>query len=401
MGKALEGIRVIDLTQFEAGTSATQTLAWLGADVIKVEEPSHGDPGRASLSDRPDADSFYFIVLNSNKRSITLNLKSEKGKETFFELVKQGDIVAENMAPGALEALGLSYQELKKVNPRIILARIKGFGTYGPYANYKSFDMIAQATGGALCATGFPENPPTKPGLTMGDTGTGLHLTIGILAALWQRQTTGEGQEVEVSMQDAVMNIGRVWLQRYYPTGVTPPRSGNGRPGTPASDTFPCKPGGPDDYAFVFARGQNPRMWDALFKTIGREDLLGAEWMADPGSRAAHGEEINAAIRAWTMQRTKYEVMHELGAAGVPCGACLNAEDLHQDPHIQAREMVVPFHHPQRGDIRTPGCPIKMSASPVEIRSAPLLGEHTAEVYQEVLGYSEDDLARLQAETVP
>ena len=385
MGKALEGIRVIDLTQWEAGTSGTQVLAWFGADVIKVEEPSHGDPGRLSSTDRPGVDSIYFMLLNSNKRSMTLDLKSAKGKEAFMELVRQGDVVAENMAPGTLERLGLAYDELKKVNPRIILARVKGFGTYGPYAGYKAFDMVAQATGGAFCATGFPENPPTRPGVTIGDSGTGLHLALGILMALWQRQTTGEGQEVEVSMQDAIMSLCRVFMKDYQVTGVSPPRQGNGRAGTPGFNTFPCKPGGRDDYAYILIFGVRGA-WAALFRCIGRDDWAEDERMNDPLFRQEHAEEIDDAITAWTLERTKYEVMHKLGAAGVPCGACLNAEDLFRDEHILAREMIVPVRHPERGEVPVPGSPIKLSASPVQLRYAPLLGEHTAEIYEQFLG---------------
>ncbi len=399
MGKALEGLRVIDLTQLEAGPSCTQILAWFGADVIKVEEPAHGEPGRTVLTEKPGVDSFYFVFLNSNKRSVTLNLKSEKGRAIFLDLVRHGDIVTENLAPHVLEKLGLSYEELKRVNPGIILARVKGFGTYGPYSEYKSLEMIAQAAGGSFCATGFPENPPTRPGVSAGDSGTGLHLVIGIMAALWQRQKTGEGQVVEVSMQDAVMNLCRVWMQGYYATGVNRPRIGNGG-SMPAFNTFPCKPGGPDDYAFIFCRDESPHMWDALFRVIGRHDLVGDKRVRSRAFRREHLEDIDSSIRAWTIQRTKHEVMRELGSAGVPCSACLNAEDLDRDPHIEARQMMVPLHHPVRGDIRMPGCPIKLSASPVEIRPAPLLGQNTAEVFRELFGFSEGDVARMREDGV-
>ena len=226
MGKALDGIRVIDLTQFEAGTSCTQMLAWLGADVIKVEEPTRGDPGRNAMGSSPDRDAEYFLNLNANKRSLTLNLKSEEGKEILFDLLREADIMAENLAPDTLERLGLGYDVVSQVNPRIILARIKGFGTYGPYSGYKSFDPVAQAAGGAFCATGDPDGPPMKPGITVGDTGTGMHAVIGILAALWQRQSTGKGQVVELSMQDAIVNIARVWMSRSKQGTETPPRRG-------------------------------------------------------------------------------------------------------------------------------------------------------------------------------
>ena len=326
MAKALEGIKVIDLTQFEAGTSCTEALAWLGADVIKVEEPKNGDPGRRSRTDIPGVDSFYFIVLNLNKRSVTLNLRSQEGKSMFLEMVRQGDIVAENMSPGAMERLGLSYDVLKEVNPGIILARIKGFGTSGPYADFKAFDMIAQAMGGAMTMTGFPGSPPLKPGPTIGDTGTGLHAAIGILGALWQRQQTGQGQVVEVSMQDCVVNFCRPRLRSYYETGEPLDRPGNhvvggGVPG----DIYKCMPGGPDDYCFIYIQPVLPHMWDDLLKVIGREDVVGDANYSDPKWRSDHEEEVNSMIEAWTTKRTKFEVMELLGAAGVPAGATMNS----------------------------------------------------------------------------
>ena len=400
MEQALEGIRVIDLTQFEAGTSCTEALAWLGADVIKVEEPKHGDPGRRSMTRNPELDSHYFILLNLNKRSVTLNLKSETGKSIFLDLVRQGDIVAENMSPGALERLGLEYEVLKQVNPRVILARVKGFGTYGPYSNYKAFDMIAQATGGSMTMTGFPDSPPLRPGPTIGDTGTGLHAAVGILAALWQREKTGEGQVVELSMQDCMVNFCRPRMRDYYDTGEPLPRPGNTVPGTVPANIFKCKPGGPDDYCYIFAQHLLPHMWEAILKVIGRADLLSDPDYSDHKWRWKHEEEVNQLIEVWTCQYTKYEVMHLMGAAGVPAGATLNVVDLHRDPHLRERKMIVEIEHPTRGTITLPGNPIRLSSSPTEVTSAPLLGEHNAEVYGQLLGYGEKELAELKAEQV-
>lgn len=402
MEQALKGVRVIDLTQFEAGTSCTQMLAWLGADVIKIEEPTNGDPGRrlAFTGDGPRIDSSYFINLNCNKRSVALNLKTERGKEIFFDLVKQADIVAENLAPNAIERLGLGYDVLSEVNPRIILARIKGFGTYGPYSEYKSFDPVAQAAGGGFCATGRPDDPPTRPGITIGDTGTGLHTVIGILAALWQRESTNKGQVVEVSMQDAIVNIARVWMNNYNETKKSPPRRGNGRSDSPGTGTFRCAPGGLDDYVYIIGRPQRPRMWHALLRAIGHEELIEDPVYADPAQAAELGEEVNAMIEGWTMQHTKHEAMQILGDAGVPASACFNAEDIYNDPHLHEREMIVTIDHPDRGEFMLPGCPVKLSDSPVTVTPAPLLGEHTAEVFSEMLGFKEAQLAELKEDSV-
>ena len=398
MDKALNGVRVIDLTQFEAGTSCTQMLAWLGADVIKIEEPTRGDPGRNVMgANGASHDSSYFMNLNSNKKSVTLNLKTEEGRSIFFELVKQGDIVAENMAPGAIERLGFGWDKLKEVNPRIILARIKGFGTYGPYSEYKSFDPVAQAAGGAVAATGSPDTPPVRPGITIGDTGTGMHAVIGILAALWQRQATGKGQQVEVSMQDAVVNIARIWMNSYADTGESPPRRGGSRwVGRPGSGLFKCAPGGPDDYVFMTANVRRLRMWHALLRTIGRDDLIEDPIYSDPTNHPEAAEEINDIIESWTMQHTKQEAMRILGEAGVPCSACFNADDIYNDPHLKERGMIVSYDHPERGRFTMPGCPVQLEDSPVKVTAPPLLGQHTDGVLGDLLGYSEEETARLR-----
>jgi formyl-CoA transferase len=395
--KALEGIRVLDLSQFEAGPSCAETLAWLGADVIKIEPPG-GEQSRRGFSEKPDVDSSFFCLLNCNKRAITLNLKTDRGKEMFRELVKTADVVIENLGPGSMDRLGFSHDNLAKINPRVISASVKGFGTTGPYASYNSFEMIAQAMGGVMALTGEKGGPPLRVEAGLGDTGSGLHAAIGILAAIVQRQVTGVGQHIEIAQMDVVINLTRIHFRDYY-LGVDPiPRKGNRSPAACPSNTYRCKPFGPNDYVFVHT--SNNDMWKALTKVLGRPELGDdPKYLTREGRMAAQAE-LEAIVEQFCSTRTKHEVMELMGKAGVACGAVLDSTEIMHSEHLRQRGMVVDIEHPDRGKIPMLGSPIRMSASPVEVTPAPLLGEHNAEIYGKVLGLNEEDLAALKRDKV-
>ena len=397
MTQALEGIRIIDMTHNQAGPACAQILAFLGADVIKLEEPKGGDVARTVHADRKNSDSLFFLLFNANKRSLTLNLKTDEGKRLFKEVIGQSDLLLENFSPGAMDRLGLGWDVLRELNPRLIYATIKGFGSYGPHAHFKSYEPVAQAMGGAMSVTGFPENPPTLVLPAIGDSGTGMHMAIGILAALQQRHATGRGQHVEVSMQDAVVNIIRVSLRDHQRAGHPMPRSGNQLGHTVPGTTYACAPGGPNDYVIVLAQ---PQMWRAMTAAIGRPELTEDPRFATPEVRWENRAALDAIVEEWTRQHTKHEVMGLLGDAGVPCGAVQDTGEVLADPHLKAREMIVDIDYPTRGIYQTVGCPIKLSDSPATVTRPPLLGEHTAELLRALCGVDPDEAKRLREDGV-
>jgi formyl-CoA transferase len=403
MSKALEGVRILDLGHVQAAPTATQLLAWMGADVIKVEMPGRGDITRGQLQDVKGADSLYFTMLNSNKRSITINLKSPGGKKILEELVRRSDIVVENFGPGVLDRQGFTWARFQELNPRVIYASIKGFGP-GRYADFKAYENVAQCMGGAASTTGWDDGPPTVTGAQIGDSGTGLHLVAGILGALFQRERTGKGQRVEVAMTDSVLNLCRVKMrdqQRVmkgpmpeYPNkefGDFVPRAGNASGGGQPGAALRCAPGGANDYVYVIIQ---PPCWEPLMKLCGREELITNPGFATPAARLPKIPECFSIIEQWTMTKSKFEVMDALNRVDVPCGPILSMKDIYEDKELYGRGMLVELDHPTRGRYVQVGSPINLSDSPAEVKRSPLLGEHTDEVLG-WLGYGDGEIKTL------
>ncbi|MEU8382972.1 formyl-CoA transferase [Streptosporangium sp. NPDC048865] len=405
--KALEGVRVLDMTHVQSGPSCTQLLAWLGADVIKLEAPS-GDITRKQLRDVPDADSLYFTMLNCNKRSITLNMKSERGKQLFTELLRDSDILVENFGPGAVDRMGFPWERLQELNPRLVYASIKGFGP-GRYAKFKAYEVIAQAMGGSMSTTGFEDGPPLATGAQIGDSGTGVHAVAGILAALYQREQTGRGQRVQVAMQHAVLNLCRVKLRDQQRLGHGPlseypnktfgdevPRSGNASGGGQPGWAVRCAPGGPNDYIYVIVQ---PVGWAPLAGIIGRPELANDPEWATPEARLPKLDKMFQLIEEWSITRDKWEVLDLLNAANIPCGPILSTKELLEDESLRQEGALVEVDHPQRGSFVTVGSPLHLSDSPVDVTAPPLLGEHNTEIYAG-LGLSAEELAELKTNGV-
>jgi formyl-CoA transferase len=414
MGKALDGVRILDFTHVQSGPTCTQLLAWFGADVIKVERAGEGDITRGQLRDIPDVDSLYFTMLNHNKRSITVDAKKPKGKAVLERLVKECDVLVENFAPGALDRMGLTWEHIQQLNPRMIVASVKGFGP-GPYEDCKVYENVAQCAGGAASTTGFDDGPPLVTGAQIGDSGTGLHLALGIVAALYQRNTTGRGQRVLAAMQDGVLNLCRVKLrdqQRLDRTGVmheypqypngkfgeAVPRAGNASGGGQPGWILKCKGWETDPNAYIYFITQAP-VWKDICEVIGRPEWLEDPRYATPKARLPHLMEIFGEIEKWTMTKTKFEAMDILNKHDIPCGPILSMKEIANEPSLRATGTVVEVDHPTRGKYLTVGNPIKMSDSPTEVKRSPLLGEHTDQVMAE-LGYGKDEIAALRAEGV-
>src|SRR5258705_549472 len=414
MGKALDGLRILDFTHVQSGPTCTQLLAWFGADVIKVERAGAGDITREQLRDIPDADSLYFTMVNHNKRSITIDTKSPDGKKVLESLVKTCDVLVENFAPGALDRMGFTWERIQELNPRMIVASVKGFGP-GPYEDCKVYENVAQCAGGAASTTGFDDGPPLVTGAQIGDSGTGLHLALGIVAALYQRNTTGRGQKVLAAMQDGVLNLCRVKLRdqqrlermqvmKEYPQypngkfGSAVPRAANASGGGQPGNIVKCKGWESDPNAYLYFITQ-AAVWKQICHLIGKEEWITHPDYATPNARLPRLKEVWGAIEAWTVTKTKFEAMALLNEHDIPCGPILSMEELANEPSLRKTGTIVEVDHPKRGKYLTVGNPIKMSDSPTEVKRSPLLGEHTDEVLAE-LGYAAVDVAALRSKKV-
>ena len=410
--EALKGVKILDFTHVQSGPTCTQMLAWFGADVIKVERPGVGDATRGQLRDVPDADSLYFTMLNHNKRSITLNTKNEKGKEVLERLVKTCDVLVENFAPGALDRMGFGWDNIQELNPRMIYASIKGFGP-GPYEDCKVYENVAQCTGGSASTTGFLDGPPLVTGSQIGDSGTGLHLALGIVTALYHREQSGKGQKVTTAMQDGVLNLCRVKLRDQQRLAKGPleeysqhgqgiafgdatPRAGNDSGGGQPGWILKCKGHETDPNAYIYFITQAPA-WENICDVIGKP-----EWKIDPGyvtpaARLDKLSHIFDMIEEWTKTKTKFEVMDLCNPLNIPCGPILSMKEIAAEPSLRETGTVVEVDHPERGPYLTVGCPIKLSASPADVQRSPLLGEHTDEILTDVLGYAGSALDDVRA----
>jgi formyl-CoA transferase len=392
-------LRILDLTQFEAGPSCTEALAWLGADVVKVENPGSGDPGRSSGRTSPDADALYFLQYNSNKRSVAINLKDPRGLQIVKDMVKTADVMIENFAPGAIERLGLGYDVVKSINPGLIFCQIKGFGTGSPFERGLAFDMIAQACGGLMSITGEEDGPPCKPGATIGDTGTGMLMAISILGAYIRRQRTGQGEHLQLAMQDSILHYIRNAFTYMERTGGAPaPRAGAKTVGggNPPIGVYPCKGGGPNDYVYIYTSAANPEHWTRLLKVMGREDLIGDPRYDSPAARTERREEVDAIVSEWTRQHDKHTAMRLVSDATIPSGAVLDTRELADDASFRERKIRQTMQHPVIGDYVMSGWPVRFGGAPPAVGPAPLLGQHSAEVLADWLKLEKTAISSLR-----
>jgi len=405
--EALKGIKVLDMTHVQSGPTCTQLLAWFGADVVKVERPGVGDATRAQLRDIPDADSLYFTMLNSNKRSITLNPKNPEGAKIFTKLIQECDVMVENFAPGALDRMGFSWEKIQEINPRMIYASVKGFGP-GKYQECKVYENVAQCAGGSASTTGMLGDIPMVTGAQIGDSGTGLHLALGIVTALFHREKSGKGQRVSAAMQDGVLNLCRVKLRdqqrlahgplkeysqfgENIPFGDSTPRAGNDSGGGQPGKILKCKGWETDPNAYTYFITQ-AAVWEKVCDVIGKPEWKEDENYATPNARLPRLNEIFSTIEQWTMTKTKFEVMDICNPLDIPVGPILSLKEIAEDEGLRQTGTIVEVDHPVRGKYLTVGNPIKLSDSPAVVKRSPLLGEHTDEILKEFCNYNDDEI---------
>ena len=399
----LAGLKILDLTQFEAGPSCTEALGWLGADVVKVENPGLGDPGRASGRVTGDRDAYYFLQYNANKRSIAVNLKDPRGLQIVKDLAKKADVMIENFAPGAIERLGLGYDVVKAINPSIIYCQIKGFGKGSAYEKGLAFDMIAQACGGLMSITGEEDGPPCKPGATIGDTGTGMLMAISILGAYIRRSRTGQGEHLQLAMQDSILHYIRnsfAYMERT--DGKAAPRAGSKTVGggNPPIGVYPCKGGGPNDYVYIYTSPANPEHWARLLKVMGREDLLDDKRYNTPQARTDRRAEVDALVSEWTLKHDKITAMNLISGATIPSGAVMDTRELADDKTFEARKIRQTMKHPVIGDYVMSGWPVRFGGEPPVVGPAPLLGQHSGDVLADWLEMDKDSIIGLKSDKV-
>jgi formyl-CoA transferase len=411
--KALEGVRILDMTHVQSGPTCTQLLAWFGADVIKIERPGVGDATRGQLRDIPDVDSLYFTMLNHNKRSVTLNPKTEAGNKIFAKLIEECDVMVENFAPGAIDRMGFPWEKIQEINPRMIYASVKGFGP-GPYEDCKVYENVAQCTGGSASTTGFGDGPPTVTGAQIGDSGTGVHLAFGIVTALYHREQSGKGQRVECAMQDSVLNLCRVKLRdqqrlahgplneysqagQGIPFGDAVPRAGNDSGGGQPGWIVKCKGWESDPDAYVYFITQ-AAVWGNICDLIGKPEWKDDPAYAKPAARLDKIPQIFDSIEEWTKTQDKFDVMRQCNPLNIPCGPILSMKELAEEPSLRETGTVVEVDHPTRGKYLTVGNPVKLSDSPSDVERSPLLGEHTDEVLKTVVGLDDAEIEAARAE---
>jgi CoA:oxalate CoA-transferase len=394
MDKPLKGIRVLDLGHVLAMPTCTMQLADLGAEVIKIERPGVGDDSRY-FGPFKNKESAYFISINRNKKSITLDLKKDQGKKIFKDLVKISDVVTENYRPNTMQKLGLGYETLKAINPQIIYASICGFGHKTVYPGRPGYDVIAQATGGIMAITGQADGPPTRVGSSIGDIFSGSFATIGILAALRVKEKTGLGQQVDIAMMDAVVSVLENAVVRYTVTGEIPQRTGSAHPSIAPFDVFEAQDGW-----FVVGIG-NDMLWEKFCKAINKTDLLDDLRFTTNPKRSENYKELKPIITEWSKEKTVEEILNILITAGVPVGEVNTIDKIVDDPNIKLREMIVEVEHPLAGEVKITDTPIKLSLTPGKVEKAsPLLGEHTEEILGELLGFSQEEIEGLKKEGV-